>query len=55
MNAPNIYLPYRFYGFDQEVLKKKLLSELSNYNVTRSARATFRRERKEENGLNFWS
>jgi hypothetical protein len=36
MNVPNIYLPYRFYGFDQKVLKKKLLSDLSNYHVTRA-------------------
>ena len=38
MNVPNIYLPYRFYGFNQEMLKKKLLSELSNYNVTRTGK-----------------
>jgi hypothetical protein len=29
MIIPDIYLPYRFYGFDQAVLKKKLLSDLS--------------------------
>jgi len=32
MDIPNIYLPYRFYGFDPEVLKKKLLSDFSSCN-----------------------
>jgi len=29
MNIPDIYLPYRFYGFKSAALKKKLLSDLS--------------------------
>jgi len=33
MNIPNIYLPYRFYGFNPAVLKEKLLSDLSCCNL----------------------
>lgn len=33
MNIPDIYLPYRFYGFNPAVLKKKLLSDLSCCNL----------------------
>jgi hypothetical protein len=36
MNIPNIYLPYRFYGFDPETLKEKLLSDLSSYNLVQT-------------------
>jgi hypothetical protein len=39
MNIPNIYLPYRFYGFDPEVLKKKLLSDLSSCNLVETDKA----------------
>ncbi|MDH5374404.1 MAG: hypothetical protein OEZ21_02725 [Candidatus Bathyarchaeota archaeon] len=33
MNIPDIYLPYRFYGFDPAVLKNKLLLDLSCCNL----------------------
>ncbi len=33
MKIPDIYLPYRFYGFDPSVLKKKLLLDLSQSNI----------------------
>jgi len=36
MEIPSIYLPYRFYGFDPEVLKKKLLSDLTGLNVVKT-------------------
>ena len=36
MNIPNVYLPYRFYGLDPEVLKKKLLSDLSSCNAVKT-------------------
>ena len=40
MNTPNIYLPYRFYGFDPETLEKKLLSDLLSYNRIETDRVT---------------
>ncbi len=36
MNIPNAYLSYRFYGFDPEVLEKKLFSDLANCNVVKT-------------------
>jgi hypothetical protein len=36
VNIPNVYLPYRFYGLDPEVLEKKLLSDLSSCNVVKT-------------------
>jgi hypothetical protein len=36
MEIPDVFLPYRFYGFERQILKNKLLSELSNFNVLKT-------------------
>jgi hypothetical protein len=36
MEIPDIFLPYRFYGFDLEVLKRKLISDLSSFRIVKT-------------------
>jgi len=36
MEIPSAFLPYRFYGFKEEVLERKLLSDLSSYKVLKT-------------------
>ena len=38
MRIPDTYLPWRFYGFDPELLRGKLLSDMSAHNIVKTER-----------------